>query len=629
MTPATAPRRRASSAQARTVAGASGFRVLLITPPLLPPNAPYPATPLLTAFLRRAGWDCRQADLSIELLSRIFSRAGLAELAAFARARAASASAAAGPAALEQNLSRYLACIEPAVAFLRGQRRTPPRGLPRGPRFRILEELRRAGSPYAAARDDRLRVSLFLDDVGDFVRAAADERFGFARYAEGLAAAAPFFEPLHRALDNPLSPLDRWVDELAADAARRHRPAVVGITIPFPGALYAALRIARGIRRTRPSMRIALGGGYVSTELRALRDPTLFEYADALVFDDGEIPLLRIVEATAAGRPLEGLPGVATRRRLPAMALRHPANTAARIRHRERPAPLYEGLPLDRYFGVAETPNPMIRLWSERFWNKLALAHGCYWRRCAFCDTTLDYIRRFDPADPDTVIRWMDEVHAQTGETGFHFVDEAAPPALLRRLSEKLAARGAPYVWWANVRLERAFDATLASRMARGGCIAVTGGLECANDRLLAKMRKGYGREEAAAACGALARAGIRVHLYLMYGFPTQTVAEAVEALDFVRRLFRRRIVASAYWHRFALTCHSPMYRAPAAFGIRPKPLAASFARNEVAYDRAGEPDWDRVGEGLRRATYNYGLGVGLATDVRSWFADAPAAVRS
>jgi len=226
------------------------------------------------------------------------------------------------------------------------------------------------------------------------------------------------------------------------------------------------------------------------------------------------------------------------------------------------------------------------------------------------------------------VVRWMDAAHAQTGQTGFHFTDEAAPPALLRQLSMRLSARGAPYAWWTNIRLERAFDAALAKVMASGGCIAVTGGLECANDRLLARMRKGYTRGEAAAACAALAAAGIRVHLYLMYGFPSQTAEEAIEALDFVRRLFRRGLVASAYWHRFALTCHSPLCRAPSKFGVRPQRPDGEFACNEIAYSHAREPDWERIGEGLRRAVYNYGLGVGLDTEVRTWFGNA-AALRS
>ena len=599
------------------------MNVFLITPPLLAPNAPYPATPLLAAALKRRGIAARQSDLSIELLARVFSREGLSRLADGVRRRAGDENSL-PPAARRflRRLPRYLDAVEPAREFLAGRRPAPPSPLPRGPRFRFLAELRRANPAAAesARRDRRLLASLFLDDIADFIRDAADERFGFSRYAERLAVSAPSFDPILQALEGRPSPIDRLLDRLALETCRERPADLVGITVPFPGNLYAALRIARVIRRSAPRTRIVLGGGYISTELRKMSDPRLFDYADGLIFDDGEEPLLRCAEAAAAGRPLSGLPRVATRERLPAATLAEPRAAAAILRHRERPAPDYSGLPLDLYFGMAETPNPMHRLWSERFWNKLQLAHGCYWHRCAFCDTSLDYIRRFDPADADTVLRWMDDVFAQTGHRGFHFTDEAAPPALLRRVAERLAARGAPYEWWTNIRLEPAFDRPMARTLARGGCIAATAGLECANDRLLRLMNKGAPRDAMAEVCAALSSAGIRVHVYLMYGFPTQTRAEAIEALDFVRRLFRRGAIHSAYWHRFALTCHSPIHARPEIFDVKPAPPLGPFARNEVAYEEEGAPDWATIGEGLRRATFNYMLGVGWDADAAAWF---------
>ncbi len=592
--------------------------MVLITPPFVAPNAPYPATPQLAGFLRRSGCDVRQVDLSIELLNWVFSKRGLEELAAETRDRPATSPAARR---WRRRWRKYANVMDAAVEFLRGRSSRLPE-LPRGPRFRVLDELRRARSPMAAdaARDERLRASLFLDDLFDLVREAVDTHFGFSRYAERLAAAATSFEPLRRALEEPPGPLEGRLDDLATEWVRRERPGLVGITVPFPGTLYGALRVARAIRKAAPRAFIALGGGYVNTELRELRDLRLFDRVDALVFDDGELPLLGLTQWLGAGRAGPPPPRVATRERPPAVALADPAARTAQIRHRDRPAPDYRGLPLDLYFGLAETPNPMLRLWSERFWNKLALAHGCYWRRCAFCDTSLDYIARFDPADAATVERWMDEVAAQTGREGFHFTDEAAPPALLLALARRLASRGAPYRWWVNIRLEPAFDGDAARLLADGGCIAVTAGLECAQDRLLAKMHKGISCAGAAAACAALAEAGIRVHLYLMYGYPGQTVEDIVEALEFLRALFARGHVHSAYWHRFALTCHSPLYRRARSLGLRGQPLRGGFAHNEVPFEEPSAPDWVAIGDALRRATYNWMLGVALDVPAPRWF---------
>lgn len=596
----------------------AAFPILLITPPLIAPNAPYPATPQLAGFLRRHGYDVGQADLSIELLSWIFSKSGLERLADEVRRRR--------PQSLAtrrwlHRASQYAEVVDAARDFLRGCAPHPP-PLPRGPRFRLLAELRRARSPLypEALRDEQLQTSLFFDDLFDLLRDGVDARFGFSRYAERLATTATSFEPLRRALAETASPLDGMLDELAVQRVRRDLPWLMGITVPFPGTLYGALRIARAARRALPTVFIVLGGGYISTELRHLNDLQLFNEVDAMVFDDGELPLLGLAKWLASERTGDLPPRVAMRQRPPRTTLAQSTTDVAHLRHRDRPAPDYSGLPLDRYFGLAETANPMLRFWSERFWNKLMLAHGCYWHRCAFCDTSLDYIARFDPADVATIERWMDEVAAQTGRNEFHFTDEAAPPALLLALSRRLEARGAPFRWWVNVRLESVFDHDAARCLARGGCIAVTAGLECAHDRLLADMGKGIDCAGAAAACSAFASAGILVHLYLMYGYPGQQFEEAVEALEFVRGLFRRGHVHSVYWHRFALTCHSPLYRRAHSHGLRTQPARGGFARNEVAFEEPGAPNWDEVGEVLRRATYNWMLNVALDVPASQWF---------
>ncbi len=611
--------------------------VLLLTPPMVQFNTPYAATPALTAFLRARGVRVTQADLSLALALRLFSRRGLGEVlaalgpvsrrrpshpaVAHFRAHAAAYRATVG------EVIRYLQ-HEPcdAHAAARGGRAGPPRrfaadALPRGPRFAVLDDLAAAGiDPRAAdpAGYPRLLASLYLDDLADAVQQGVDPRFGLSRYAECLALSAASFAPIRKALRAAPSLIDRLLDELTLRLLRRVKPDVIGITIPFPGNVYAAFRIARQAKAWNPGVRIVAGGGYVNTELRSLSDPRVFDDVDFVTYDDGELPLLRAIEHVAGRAGRETL--IRTRLRVGRRVVFVDAEAPA-IRHRDRPAPRYDGLPLDRYCGMAESVNPMHRLWTERRWMKLALAHGCYWHRCAFCDTGLDYIARYDPADPDTLVRWIADIQRRTGENHFHFVDEAAPPALLCRLADALIRRRLRIRWWTNIRFEEAFTPDVAARLAESGCMAMTGGLECAQRRLLATMDKGVSLSGAARAMHALARAGILVHAYLMYGFPRQTIQETVDALEFVRQLFRAGIVHSAYWHRFALTVHSPVFAHPERFGVRAVAPAGTFARNEVAFTDGRRTDHARLGTALRRAVYNYMHGAGLDADVRAWFA--------
>jgi hypothetical protein len=501
--------------------------------------------------------------------------------------------------------------------------------LPEGPRFRVLEQMAEAaggdGLEWAFGAlgvQDRAKylASLFLDDLSDVVREGIDPRFAFSRYGEKLAASAPTFDPLLEAILNPAPTLvDRTLDAIAERLCREHAPQVLGLTAPFPGNVYGAFRMARVFRRLAPATKILMGGGYVNTELRELKDPRVFDYVDYLPLDDGERPILCILEHIQGKRGLDGLLRTFVREEGRVSFRSSPKEHD--IPHKDTSTPSYDGLPLQKYLSILEMLNPMHRIWSDGRWNKLALAHGCYWKKCNFCDVTLDYIGRYDPAPAEELVDRIEAMVKETGQSGFHFVDEAAPPAVLRQMAKRLIERKVAITWWGNVRFDKTFTPELCELLARSGCIAVSGGLEVASDRLLKLMQKGVTVEQVARVTRAFTDAGILVHAYLMYGFPTQTEAETVDALERVRQLFSEGCIQSAYWHRFSATAHSPIGRNPEKFGIRLLPMPpVSFARNDLEFEDPTGVDHDLLGEGLKKALYNFMHGIGLDEDVRHWF---------
>jgi len=586
-----------------------------------------------------------QDDPALALVLRILSRDGLVAVRAELE-RKRRVARGAEPAAVTSFLAeadRYLATVDPAVRFLQGRdptlalRIADRAFLPEGPRFAALgaggghgeqdedETLTWAYGALGLVDRAKYLASLYVDDLADVVRDGIDARFELARYGESLAASAASFDALHAALEAPPTLVDAWLDEIAADLVRRHAPDLVALTVPFPGNVYGAFRIARAVKRARPTAAVALGGGYVNTELRDLADPRVFEHVDFVTLDDGEAPLLALIDH---------LRGAATSD-APTTLLRTMVREGDRVVMRSDPSrhdvphartgtPTYDGLPLDRYLSLVEMLNPMHRLWSDGRWNKLTVAHGCYWKKCTFCDVSLDYIGRYDPIAADLLVDRIVALVDETGQTGFHFVDEAAPPAGLRALAERLIAREVTITWWGNIRFEKTFTPALASLLARSGCVAVSGGLEVASDRLLALMKKGVTVEQVARVSRAFTEAGVMVHAYLMYGFPTETEQETIDALERVRQLFAADCIQSAFWHRFAATAHSPIGQRPDLYGIR---LAATpratFARNELPFEDPVGCDHERLGRGLRKAVYNYMHGLGLEPDVRTWFEDA------
>jgi Radical SAM superfamily len=615
------------------------MRVLLVTPPMIQLNTPYPATAYLTGFLRlhaaRLGLEVTQADASLGLFLRLFSAPLVArmfdELALRARQVGKRAPVPASITHFLTHADRYIDTVDPAIRFLQGHdpslafRIVGRSFLPEGPRFEHLsvaldEQLLSAFGTLGSTEQARYLASLYIDDLADVWRQGIDPRFEFARYGERLAASAASFDPLHEALSGDPTLIDTTLDGLTRELAESAQPDVVALTTPFPGNVYGAFRMARAIRTAYPKTTLILGGGWVNTELRGLREPRVFDYFDYVALDDGERPLLNLLTR------LSGHQASLVRtfvRRGNAVVLENDV-TQHDIAQRDTGIPTYDGLPLDQYVSLMEMMNPMHRLWSDGRWNKITLAHGCYWKKCSFCDVSLDYIGRYDRPGTEIILERIRGLIKETGQTGFHLVDEAAPPAVMRALSKRLIDEKLSITWWGNIRFEKAFTPDSCRLLADAGCVAVSGGLEVASDRLLALMKKGVTVEQVARVTRAFTDAGIMVHAYLMYGFPTETVQDTVDALDRVRQLFAAGCIQSAYWHRFAATAHSPIGLHPEKYGITLRsPPDITFAHNDLEFDDPVGTDHDFLGKGLRKALYSYMHGVGLDEDVRIWFEQA------
>ncbi len=604
------------------------MKLLLVTSPMIQVNTPYPATAYLKGFLdeqfRDGEVQTAQADPAIELITRLFSRAGLLRLR-----RALPKQPSPELAFFLQAFADYSAQVEGVVAYLQGRnpgiekKLAARKLLPEGPRFQGLHEdgpLRTQFAQLPLSDKAQHIASLFLDDLADYYRLGADSRFEFARYGEKLAASQTSFAAMLRNLTAKKTVVDELLEEVTLKLLKDHAPSVLGISVPFAGTVYAALRMGK-LARER-GITVVLGGGYANTELRRLADPRVFDYVDFITLDDGERPLLCLIEHLAGRRQKQELFRTYYRSGGTVHFARSPNEKD--IPFRDTGTPSYKGLPLDRYIPLYEMLNPVTRLWSGYFWNKLTLAHGCYWRRCSFCDISLDYIGRYETDKAAHLVDKMEKIAAETGRSGFHFVDEAAPPAVLRALSEELIRRKHSFTFWGNIRFEKAFTPELTALMRQAGCITVTGGLEVASPRVLSLIEKGVTIEQVARVTQAFTRSGILVHAYLMYGFPTQTEQETIDSLEVVRQLFQSGCLQSAFWHRFAATVHSPVGRNPGRYGIRPAarpaPPEGLFAENDVDYDDPTPADHDLLGQGLRRALYNYMHGVGLELDVRKWF---------
>lgn len=609
-------------------------KLFLITPPFTQLNTPYPATAYIKGFLNTKNIDSVQADLGIEVILKLFSKEGLQslfEVASLKFATPVRLSVSGEVGEISDNSKRiyalqdeYIKTIDSVIAFLQGKNPTlalqicQEDYLPEASRFAQLEELDWAFGTMGTQDKAKHLATLYLEDISDFIVECVDANFGFSRYAERLGRSANSFDELYEALQQEPTYIDTVLLSILKERIETIQPTLFLISVPFPGNLYSAFRSAQWVKIYHPEIKVSMGGGFPNTELRSLSDARVFEFIDFITLDDGEAPveelILNIEDPTYDSFKRTFL--------LEDGKVVYKNNsTKSDYKQSQVGTPDYSDLLLDKYISVIEIVNPMHRMWSDGRWNKLTMAHGCYWGKCTFCDISLDYIKIYEPVAASLLCDRMEEMIAQTGENGFHYVDEAAPPALMRALALEILRRKLSVTWWTNIRFEKSFTKDLCLLLKASGCIAVSGGLEVASDRLLKLIDKGVTVEQVAKVTRNFTGAGVMVHAYLMYGYPTQTIQETVDSLEMVRQLFEVGVLQSGFWHQFAMTAHSPVGLYPEKFGVvKETEVIGTFANNDINYIDSTGIDHDKFSFGLKKSLFNFMHGICFDYELQDWF---------
>ena len=601
--------------------------IYLITPPFTQLNTPYPATAYLKGFLNTKRIPSFQSDLGIEVTLKIFSVSGLENIF-----KVCPSDNSEKWTTLSENAKRiirlqsaYINTIDGVISFLQGKQNSLAHQistrnfLPEASRFSQLDDLTWAFGTMGIHDRAKYLATMYLEDLSDLIKECVDDHFGFSRYAERLGRSANSFDELHNALQQPLTFVDEILIELLEKKLHEINPKFIALSVPFPGNLYSAFRIAQHVKKHFTDIKISMGGGFPNTELRSLKDKRVFDYLDFITLDDGEAPIENLLLFLDGKIEIESLKRTYAIKENELTYI----NNASCVDYKQGQVgtPDYSDLLLNDYIQAIEIINPMHSLWSNGRWNKLTMAHGCYWGKCTFCDVSLDYIKLYEPITASLICDRMEELIAQTGETGFHFVDEAAPPALMRALALEIIERKLVVSWWTNIRFEKSFTRDLCMLLKESGCIGVSGGLEVASDRLLALINKGITVEQVAKVNRHFTEAGIMVHAYLMYGFPTQTAQETIDSMEMVRQLFKSGVLQSAFWHQFAMTAHSPVGLNPEKFGVKKaKEIEITFADNDVEHIDATGTDHESFSYGLKKSLLNYMHGVGIDEPLFKWF---------
>jgi anaerobic magnesium-protoporphyrin IX monomethyl ester cyclase len=355
------------------------------------------------------------------------------------------------------------------------------------------------------------------------------------------------FRAVHDVKTNPFR--DFFITELIPSVLQID-PAVIGISVTATSQLISTLTLAALIREEHPHIHITLGGNTLS---RFADEPErfkrLFDVIDSIVLFDGEPALEVLLDRLESGRSLEDVPNLVTFSH--GKVHRSPVTQFADVN--TLPTPNFDGLNLRQYFF------PVLIL-------PLLTARGCYWHRCAFCSHFYAYGDEYRSRKIDSVLEDLQTLSRSYSTRYFGFVDESIPVHTLSTLADGIIAENVDVRFAAEVRFEKGFTPEVLSRIHQAGCRMLAFGLESGCQRVSDFMRKGIDIQNASHILKHSTNAGIWNHVFFFFGFPTETVEEAQETLQFIKA--HRDIIKSISYDVFRLDRDSDVYSHPQKYQV-------------------------------------------------------------
>lgn len=344
-------------------------------------------------------------------------------------------------------------------------------------------------------------------------------------------------------------------------------PDVAGVSIGFYEQLIPGLTLARLVKEASPSTHITIGGTMMSALVDKPFAPAFFALLDSIVFFEGEIPLLRLVQALEQGVDLRNVPNLlfmhnGEQFRTPILS--KPLGLDA------IPVPDFNDLALTRYL----SPEPILPLAGSR---------GCYWGKCTFC-TRQHFIETYRKHSTDRIIEDIKSLQASHGANAFFFGDECFAPSTLNALADRILVEGLDISWSCYVRFEKQLaDPVLCKKLAASGLKMFFFGLESACQRVIDLMKKGTEKAVIGQILETTASVGIQNMILYFVGFPTETREEAIESMQFL--LDHQDQVKFAIAGQFLLEESSPIYENPTAFAITEASPLSTGSDLGIIYD--------------------------------------------
>lgn len=527
------------------------MKILLLFPPDWLPSEPYLSLPALTSVLRPAGHKVIQRDINVEMYDMFFSRPFLEQVSD----------------RITGELN-HLIHVEKQRALDEEESTLKVQLLQSTPE--VLSQL----SSHAEEAKEILRGESFYD-IDKLEWATNTLHQTMARISLGYYPAQICFPPIETDLaykpfmsreileamdDDQINVYRDVYRQLIAPLMRKEKPGMVGISIVQQKQIIPTFTFSKMIKEEFPDVHITIGGNVVTRIRDELKtQDKLFGYIDSAILYEGENAYLQLVDAVENSKPFSRLPNLIYRDESGIHANKDVCSEDLS----KLPPPDFDGLALEKYF----VPKLILPFLATR---------GCYWGRCTFCDHFQGYVEGFRTMQVDQIVEEIRFLQNKYNTRYFHFTDESYPPALFRKLSQRIVEEGLDIVWTTHMRFEETLlDEQVWKDAHTSGCRYLHFGFESGNQRVLKLMDKATKLDAIETNLRMSSEAGIWNHIMGFFGFPGETREEAEDSKRFVFR--NREHVHSLGFMTYVLGKYSPVAFEPEKYGV-------SYYKN---------PEWD------------------------------------
>lgn len=287
---------------------------------------------------------------------------------------------------------------------------------------------------------------------------------------------------------------------------------VLALSITSPEQLIPALSFLKVIRKHFATVKILLGGDYITQKHKVLVENSYInKLFDFIFIGDIDSTLIDFLILLRDGNEYSC--------KFSNIAFSNSKN-------------LKKNPPLKPIFQILKANFEDLNLndyFSKNIVLPVEISKGCYWGKCTFCEIKG---KSYKQNSTNSIVSLLKTYNSRYHVINFAFVSSSPSPKFLHKIALEL--KEVNFIWSSFLRPTPYINKQVAQDLFDGGCRIVFLGIESASQKILNNMNKGLKIEETTDVLSNLYNAGIKIHGYFMFGYLGENNIDRNQTRDFI-----------------------------------------------------------------------------------------------